>query len=349
MIVDPTASGASSVTGAIRHAAKATGVSFEYLLATARVESSLNPNARASTTSARGLYQFIEQTWLETMKRAGATHGYTQYADAITRTESGRYVVQDPALKADILKLRSDPAANALMAGAFTNRNTEILGERLGRAPTEGELYMAHFLGPSGAARLITLASRSPETSAAASFRNAAKANRSIFFDRAGNARAASDVTTVLTSRFAIARAKHATPTAVAHAKDAVEPASAVAAPLPTAVVFATPVSATRSAPDTAGIANAIAASAPPPARVASVRPVFPNLFSVSERSDPVAPFVKELWQPGREPSSQVDGASNAPATPTSVPPAAASTPGAPLDLFQQLKPDIRAMFRRSA
>jgi hypothetical protein len=360
MIVDPTAGGASSVTGAIRHAAQATGASFEYLLATARVESSLNPNAKASTTTARGLYQFIEQTWLETMKRAGATHGYAHYANAITRSDSGRYVVQDAALKTDILKLRSDPTANALMAGAFTNRNSELLSSRLGRAPTEGELYMAHFLGPSGAARLITLADRNPDFSAAAAFRNAARANRSIFFDRGGNARGASDVTSVLTARYAAARARQA-PTAIAQAKDAIEPAGVPAVAVPVAAAVVAPVAAASTVAEPARIAaagtvaeparvsgafTALASSSAPPPRVASVRPVFPNLFSVSERRDPVAPFVKELWGAPAQRSPAPYAALAAPAAEVPAPEPAA---GAPLDLFRDLKPDIRALFRRSA
>jgi hypothetical protein len=340
---------APNVTGAIRNAARATGASFEYLLATAQVESRLNPNARAQTSSARGLYQFIEQTWLETMKRAGATHGYTHYADAITRTNSGRYVVQDPALKGEILKLRGDPTANALMAGAFTNRNSELLTTRLGRAPTEGELYMAHFLGPSGAARLISLAGRNPDANAAASFRSAARANRSIFFDRQGHARGAADVTTVLTGRYNVARGGQAAPTALAQATNAIEPVQAPAAALQSAAIVATPIAAGRSAPDTAGIATAFASSAPPPARVAAVRPVFPNLFSVSERRDPVAPFVKELWEPARAATRSVDVSPVSPAAPAVAPPAAEAAPGPPLDLFQQLKPNIRALFRGSA
>jgi hypothetical protein len=292
------------------------------------------------------------------MKRAGATHGYTQYADAITRTNSGRYVVQDPALKGEILKLRSDPTANALMAGAFTNRNSEFLTTRLGRAPTEGELYMAHFLGPSGAARLISLAGRNPDANAAASFRNAARANRSIFFDRQGQARGAADVTNVLTGRYNVARGKQTAPTAVAQATNAIEPVQAPAAPVPSVVVAAPPIAAGRSVPDTAGIAKAFASSAPPPARVATVRPVFPNLFSVSERRDPVAPFVKELWEPASASTrSPVDSAVArvAPAAPPSAAapaaaqPAAEAAPGPPLDLFQQLKPNIRALFRGSA
>ena len=157
MLVDPSNSSAGSmVAGAIRQAAQATGTSFNYLLATAQVESGLNPQAGASTSSARGLFQFIEQTWLATMKQAGPALGYGRYADAITKTASGRYEVQDPAIRSDILKLRNDPAVNAVMAGAFTKANAALLSDQLGRAPSEGELYIAHFLGAGGAARLIT-------------------------------------------------------------------------------------------------------------------------------------------------------------------------------------------------
>src|SRR6266851_2874034 len=52
------------IAGAIKQAADTTGTSFEYLLATAKLESNFNPAAGASTSSAHGLYQFIEQTWL---------------------------------------------------------------------------------------------------------------------------------------------------------------------------------------------------------------------------------------------------------------------------------------------
>src|SRR5271163_1024853 len=84
------------VTGAIKQAANATGTSFEYLLTTAKMESDFNPTAGASTSSAHGLYQFIDQTWLGTVKEAGAQLGYGGYADAITKTKSGDYTVSDP-------------------------------------------------------------------------------------------------------------------------------------------------------------------------------------------------------------------------------------------------------------
>src|SRR6478736_3560759 len=94
------------VTGAIKQAANTTGASFQYLLATAKMESDFNPSAGASTSSARGLYQFIDQTWLATMKEAGSDLGYGQYANAITKTSSGNYTVDDASARQAIMKLR---------------------------------------------------------------------------------------------------------------------------------------------------------------------------------------------------------------------------------------------------
>src|ERR1700749_4944241 len=180
MLVDSSGYAAgSTVTGAIRQASAATGTSFNYLLATAQVESGLNPQAGAATSSARGLFQFIEQTWLATMKQSGSSLGYSQYADAITKTASGKYEVQDPTMRSAILKLRNDPAANAAMAGAFTKENATLLSQKLGRVPSEGELYIAHFLGVGGAAKLITAAADDPNASAASTFPHAAHANAS--------------------------------------------------------------------------------------------------------------------------------------------------------------------------
>src|SRR5580658_2238598 len=207
MLVDPSnLTTASTVTGAIRQAAQATGTSFQYLLATAKVESGLNPQAGASTSSARGLFQFIDQTWLATLKQSGAALGYGQYAAAITKTASGHYQVADPTMRSQILKLRNDPMANAAMAGAFTQANAALLSEKLGRTPSEGELYIAHFLGAGGAARLISAAANDPNASAASYFPNAAQANTSIFYDRAtGAARSLADVRDVLTARYDVA------------------------------------------------------------------------------------------------------------------------------------------------
>src|SRR5947209_7699050 len=165
------------IAGAIKQAASSTGTSFEYLLATAKMESNFNPTAGASTSSARGLFQFIDQTWLGTVKEAGPQLGYGNYADAITKSSSGSYSVSDPAARSAILKLRDDPAASAAMAGVLGRSNSFKLTGRIGRRPTDSELYMAHFMGVRGAARLIANAEDNPEASGARLVANAAAGN----------------------------------------------------------------------------------------------------------------------------------------------------------------------------
>ena len=174
------------IAGSIKQAASTTGASFEYLLATAKMESNFNPKAAASTSSARGLFQFIDQTWLGTVKEAGAHLGYGKYADAITKNPSGSYSVNDPDARAAIMKLRDDPEAASSMAAVLTQSNSFKLTGKIGRRPTDAELYMAHFMGVGGAGKLIQNAEDNPNASAAQMFPNAAAANQSIFYDRAG-------------------------------------------------------------------------------------------------------------------------------------------------------------------
>src|SRR4030081_2106848 len=182
----------SRIAGAIKQAANTTGTSFEYLLATAKMESNFNPTAGASTSSARGLYQFIDQTWLGTVKEAGAQLGYGKYADTISKSPSGGYYVNDPAARNAIMKLRDDPDAASSMAGVLTQSNSFKLTGKIGRRPTDAELYMAHFMGVGGAGKLISSAEDNPTASAARMFPAAAEANRSIFYDRSGRGRSVS-------------------------------------------------------------------------------------------------------------------------------------------------------------
>src|ERR1700710_3231984 len=204
--VDPSRVG---IAGAIKQAANTTGTSFEYLLATAKMESNFNPTASASTSSARGLFQFIDQTWLGTVKEAGSQLGYGAYADAITKSSSGTYSVSNPAARTAVMKLRDDPAAASAMAGVLTQSNSFKLTGQIGRRPTDSELYMAHFMGVGGAAKLISNAEDNPRASGARLFPNAAAANRSIFYERGGRARSVSEVYSVLTSRYASAANSH--------------------------------------------------------------------------------------------------------------------------------------------
>ena len=278
---------AAAVTGAIRGAAQATGTSFSYLLATAKIESGLDPNMTMTSSSATGLFQFIDQTWLGTLKQAGPAFGYGAYANAISRNASGHYVVQDPQMRREIMRLRNDPAANATMAGAFTQQNAALLTQHIGRRPTDGELYIAHFFGPGGAAKLIQASSSQPQATAADMFPQAAHANRSIFYDRQGNARSVAGVYSELVRRFTVASNNQGGTTAggVVHQ-------AAVAAPKP-------PVN------DTAGFAKALADASNPrssasadQSSAASVTPspTFSSLFSDPDRRAPVSPVVAALW-----------------------------------------------------
>jgi Transglycosylase SLT domain len=347
MLVDPSNPTAGmTVTGAIRQAAQATGTSFQYLLATAQVESGLNPKAGAATSSARGLFQFIDQTWLATIKQSGAALGYGQYAAAITKTASGHYEVADPMMRSEILKLRNDPTANATMAGAFTKANATVLSARLGRPPSEGELYIAHFLGAGGAARLISSAAANPNASAASYFPGAAHANASIFYDRStGAPRTLAEVRNVLTARYDVAaRSRPGMPASAVAQADIAPAASAAAsansassenltphfvrtvpiypppaAPPSTSSTSSVPTPVAAAVPDTAGMTSAFADANRGPAQ--QDEEIFHGLFQDPGRTGPVAAVVSQLW-----------GVSNTPAGANGTPAPSAATL---LDLFK--------------
>lgn len=167
--------GQNDVRAAIQRAADATGVDFSLLVETAKRESSLNANARAGTSSAVGAFQFISSTWLDMVRRHGAEHGLGQYAAAL------RNGAANAQTRSDILALRTDPEIAARMAAELTRENASALQSQLGRAPTSGELYAAHVLGPAGAAKLIQ-ASANGTASAASIFPREAAANHGLFY-----------------------------------------------------------------------------------------------------------------------------------------------------------------------
>ncbi|MBC7521247.1 MAG: transglycosylase SLT domain-containing protein [Sandarakinorhabdus sp.] len=179
-----------SITAIVRDAAARTGMDFSYLLAQARVESGLDPQAKAATSSARGLYQFTNATWLETVRKHGAEHGLGWAADAIKQGAAGA----GSAARATILALRDNAEAAALMAGEFAHDNGAILEKKLGRAAGATELYMAHFLGAGGAGKFLTALAVSPGLAAASGGPAGAAANAAVFFAKDGSPRSLADV-----------------------------------------------------------------------------------------------------------------------------------------------------------
>ncbi len=188
--VGATAPARPEVRAAIARAAQATGVDFSYLLGQARLESSLDPGARAATSSAAGLYQFTSATWLTTLDKHAAAHGlgWAQGAD-----------------RGQALALRYNPDVAALMAAELAGDNRDALSATLGREPDAAELYMAHFLGAQGAGKFLTALAADPAQSAAGLFPKPAAANRAVFFERSGAPRSLGGVMELLRGKMAVA------------------------------------------------------------------------------------------------------------------------------------------------
>ncbi|WP_206659552.1 lytic transglycosylase domain-containing protein [Hansschlegelia zhihuaiae] len=359
---------AGRVTAALRSAAEATGAGFDYLLRTARRESSLNAAAQAPTSSARGLFQFIDQTWLEVLKEEGPKLGLADAAADVSKTASGRYAVSDPARRAELLALRDDPQAAAMLAGAFTRRNAAAFTAAIGRPPSEGELYAAHFLGAQGAVQLTSLAAASPQASAADAFPAQAASNRAIFFDK-GRARSALEVYAKLTASPADVSAPSIRATAVATSRTAAvdpEPAPYNGGVEDDRAAFhsmfktgrRSPVSAyvqqAWSAFGAAGLAADIVSKAKPATVAAAYAP------AASPAASPAAAALEAaarkpatakrrvavaVAQPGPQaPNSAKPAAVAAQAQPPVASPAAMKPePRAPLDLASFLKIDLKA------
>jgi soluble lytic murein transglycosylase-like protein len=179
----------AKVLSGIRRASAATGIDFGYLMAQAAQESGFRSDARATTSSASGLYQFIESTWLTMVRDHGARHGAGDLARAIETGPKGEARVSDPAVKQRILDLREDARLSAALGAEYARENKATLEGALGREATGTDLYLAHFLGPRGAVQLLQAIDQNGNKAAADLLPKAAAANPSIFYDAEGNAR----------------------------------------------------------------------------------------------------------------------------------------------------------------
>lgn len=304
---------AGGVAAAVRQGADRSGVSFDFLLRAAKRESALDPTAEASTSSATGLFQFIEQTWLATVKADGSKHGLQRYAEAITTGRNGRLTVADPALRTEILNLRKDPQTSAALAGELTRRNGAALASALGRQPSDGELYLAHVMGSGGASDLITRAQASPNATAARYFPDEAAANRGIFYARNGAARTLAEVRERLTAGFSGDGATVAT-----------------------------------AAAETASAGGAWLSFFPQASNIGDSQP-FGGLFRTDGARAPISPAVAQLWSPaeGSQLNSffaagHADAISAAELARTGAVNQTAGrsrAPGKPLDLLAMMKP----------
>lgn len=152
-----------AVVAALGNAARASGADPALLLAMAWKESRLDPLARNSQSSARGLMQFTCGTWLEVVRDYGPKYGLAHHsARLLTDHRSGEISTRRPRHLTEILKLRDNPRLSAMMAAERISRRQADLAKALGRAPTAADLYMVHLLGPVGAQRFLAELQRAP-------------------------------------------------------------------------------------------------------------------------------------------------------------------------------------------
>lgn len=177
------------VVSAIKQASERTGVDFSYMLNKAQQESGFDPQAKSKVSSATGLYQFTNQTWLRMVKNNGADYGLGAYADHIKIDATGTAHVTDPAWRKAILDLRKDPQLSAEMAGELDKQNLDALQGNVGGRIGGTELYLAHFLGAGGATDFLNELHANPSTVAANVVPQAASNNPSIFYNSDGSPR----------------------------------------------------------------------------------------------------------------------------------------------------------------
>jgi hypothetical protein len=182
------------VVSHIQDASKDTGVSFSYLMAQAGKESSFKTEAGSRGSSAAGLFQFTKSTWLSLIKTHGAAHGLSDLADHIYRTTKGDYTVDDATERQHILDLRRDPQLSSMLAGEYAKDNKARLEKALGRPVDSTDLYMAHFLGPHGAVKVLKAKADDPGQPAAPLLPHAAQKNGTVFYNRDHSARSVSAV-----------------------------------------------------------------------------------------------------------------------------------------------------------
>ena len=139
-------------------------------------ESSGDDAAKNPNSTATGRYQFLRGTWDGLMK---------------SNPELG--------LTADG---RNDPQQQERAMRAFTAQNAEALRAK-GIQPSDGNLYMAHFLGAGAAPNFISAVQQDPTVPAASLVTpQVARANAAVFFNRDGSPRSAGEVYQRMTARF---------------------------------------------------------------------------------------------------------------------------------------------------
>ena len=214
------------VLQSIRAASASTGVDFKFLLAQASLESGFQSDARSRRSSAAGLFQFTNQTWLEMIRDHGQKYGQGALASRITTQANGKLGVEDKATEQQILELRQNVELSAHMAAELTKTNAARLEKALGRKPGAADLHLSLLLGAAGAVRFLKAHQSDAAASAAALVPAAARQNPTIFYDSGHTPKSVAAVYQRIEERLAgPMRQVAALERSAAHAKTAKAPA----------------------------------------------------------------------------------------------------------------------------
>lgn len=178
----------TTAAAAIRLGSLRTGVDFEYMMELSSAESNFDHNITASTSSATGLFQFTEDTWLQSIRRYGVWYGMEPLAMQMNNTfdMNGLLVgrVENPFIRTTSFDLRTQPHIMSLLAAEFQVRNQFRITCVIPRPLTRTEMYLGHFLGAEGAITFMQNRARTPNAQAARAFPQQAEANRAVFYSR---------------------------------------------------------------------------------------------------------------------------------------------------------------------
>lgn len=185
---------------ALQSASAKTGVDFSYLVQKAGMESNFDPSAKAKTSSAEGLFQFIDNTWLSMVKKHGAKHGMAKEAELIQQNKNGKFFIPDQKTEDAVLDMRNNPDKASAMAAELAKSNENYLKHHVpgynGQSADDKKtnMYLAHFMGAGGAAKFMNAMNANPDQAAASTFKSAARANKNVFFEKNGQEKSLEDV-----------------------------------------------------------------------------------------------------------------------------------------------------------
>lgn len=179
----------SFAVGPIRMASTRSGLEFGYMMELAEAESAFVHNIKATTSSATGLYQFIESTWHYMVKTYGHKYGLGAFAAEVElyTDDYGRPQARmaNPFVRAGVIEMRKHPHLSSLFSADFQLENKAkelcyVEGGKLSRT----DMYLAHFLGAHDAVYFINNKRKNGAKSAVDTFPEAAEYNVNVFYER---------------------------------------------------------------------------------------------------------------------------------------------------------------------